>query len=309
MSYTSFKSESSASPPNLRSLSYAWPDTELVAGIINVTPDSFYDGGSFVHEPSATKHGLKLLDSGADLLDIGGCSTRPGARLVEEKIEIERILPVIRSILSLRPDALISIDTFRSGVALAALESGASIINDVSGLKFDPGLVEVLKDYQPGYILTHAFGNPDQMGKRSTQKNILEMLDLFFAERLNFLVNKGLAEQKIALDPGIGLGKTAEDDLKILRNIRHFNKFGRPIMIGISNKSFLGTLFGLSQEGKEKATLLVSALLSAAFSERTGANPELKNFAPESVSGIRLVHRVHDVAGAKMSLLLTKALL
>jgi len=249
------------------------PAPFFVVGILNVTPDSFYDGGSSAGTAEAVARGLDLLDQGADILDIGGESTRPFSDPVSDDEELERVLPVLRGILAARPEAVLSVDTTKASVARACLEAGASIVNDVSALA-DPGLLDVVAGHLPGYVLMHSLGVPKSMQVDPKYDNVVDDVRAFFGTMLERLVRAGVPESRIVLDPGIGFGKTLEHNLEILRNIRRFFEFGRPVYMGLSNKSLWKGLLG--RDGRER-----NAATQAATVALFGM-------------GVR-IHRVHEV--------------
>lgn len=250
------------------------PAPFFVVGIVNCTPDSFYDGGVASCFSLAVSRALALLDQGADILDLGGESTRPFAPSVNEKEELERVLPVVQEIIRLRPETIISIDTTKAKVAKSCLEAGARIINDVSALKADPALLDVLIKYQPGYVLMHRQGDPKTMQLAPHYEDVIEEIHHFFADHLQFLQHKGLDKAKVVLDPGIGFGKLLEHNLEILRHVDFFFDLGCPLYLGLSNKSLWRDFLG--REGRERnaATLAATALLYQ--------------------KGVR-IHRVHEV--------------
>ena len=250
------------------------PAPFFVVGILNVTPDSFYDGGRTAEVDAAVARGLELLDQGADILDIGGESTRPFSEPVPEDIELQRVLPVVREILRARPDAILSVDTTKAGVARACLEAGALIVNDVSALEADPGLLEVVSGYCPGYVLMHSLGRPQVMQIEPRYDNVVDEIMRFFAAKLELLVRSGVPESHIVLDPGIGFGKTVEHNLEILKNICKVFEFGRPVYMALSNKSVWKGLLGREGRDRNAATLAATVWLY----ER----------------GVR-IHRVHEV--------------
>ena len=257
-----------------------------VWGIVNVTPDSFSDGGRFMQLSSALERARQLLADGADVLDVGGASSRPGAVFPSEQEELERVRPVLKSLASGRDGAgrsagrFISIDTWRAGVARAALEAGADIVNDISACAWDQGLIDVVAQYSPGYVLTHCPARPDEMVPQACD-DIWQELLRFFENRLAYLVRNGVPEENILLDPGIGFGKTAEQNWQILRGIGRLRTFGRPVLAGISRKRFLGAVTGVAPGDRDSVTAACSALLW----ER----------------GVRH-HRVHDAARAAEAL-------
>ncbi len=250
------------------------PAPFFVVGILNVTPDSFYDGGLATKVDAAVVKGLDLLDQGADILDIGGESTRPFAEPVPADLELERVLPVVRGILRVRPQAVLSVDTTKASVARACLKAGAVIVNDVSAMSVDPELSDVLREFQPGYVLMHSAGNPRTMQVEPRYEDVLNELRHFFATKLESLLRAGVSESSIVLDPGIGFGKSLRHNLEILQNIDILFEFGRPVYMGLSNKSLWKGLLG--REGRERnaPTLAASIVLYG--------------------KGVR-IHRVHEV--------------
>lgn len=215
----------------------------LIVGIVNVTPDSFSDGGAFTDPETASSQGLKLLSEGADLLDIGGESTRPGATPVDAMEERRRILPVIKALRS-KTEAPLSIDTSKASVAEAALRAGATIINDVTALRGDPAMGSVVAAHRAGLILMHMQGNPATMQEHPSYPNddVLTAVSKFLSERRAAALGFGVDAASIILDPGIGFGKTAAHNLALLRGIPSLTTLGSPLMIGHSRKAFLGTI-------------------------------------------------------------------
>ncbi|MCL1915402.1 MAG: dihydropteroate synthase [Desulfovibrionaceae bacterium] len=259
----------------------------LVMGIINLTPDSFSDGGLYLDPPKALERAGQLLNEGAGILDLGGESTRPGADFTGEKTEQKRLLPVLHALVPLQDKTILSIDTWRSSTARLAMEKGARVINDISGGLFDPDMPELLAQFRPGYILGHAPAPPKTMRKTPRYADVVEDILDFFQRRLTALTKAGLPEERIVLDPGLGFGKTLEHNLDILRRIERFQEFGLPLCVGASRKSFLGELLGLEQgPARDQATQTLVALLNA--------------------RGVR-VHRVHEARGAALALKLQQA--
>lgn len=237
------------------------PAPFFVAGILNVTPDSFYDGGLAADVDAAVTRGIDLLDQGADILDIGGESTRPFSRPVPADVELGRVLPVVRGILAARPEAVLSVDTTKACVARACLEAGALIVNDVSALEADPDLLGVVAEFSPGYVLMHSLGRPQTMQIEPRYDNVVDEIRRFFAARLELLVRSGVPESRIVLDPGIGFGKTVEHNLEILKNICKLFEFGRPVYMALSNKSLWKGLLGRDGRERNAATLAATVLL------------------------------------------------
>lgn len=265
------------------------PAPFLIAGIVNVTPDSFYDGGRHCTPSKAVNHGMELVRQGAAILDIGGESTRPYAERVDVELELERVIPVIQELAGrempgpeetlVRP--AISVDTYKARVAAQALDAGAAIINDVSAFRFDPELLDVVGQYKPGYVLMHSLGRPEEMQDAPHYENVVDALLAFFEERLILLDKAGLPRQNVVLDPGIGFGKLLEHNLALLKDVGRFMEFGLPIYMGLSNKSLWQELLGLEPDQRGGATQVATALLAA--------------------KGV-FVHRVHDVAATRQSL-------
>jgi dihydropteroate synthase len=260
------------------------PAPFLLVGIVNVTPESFFDGGRYLDPGKAVAHATELAAQGAHVLDIGGESTRPYSEPVEAREEIERILPVIDAMAG--KGVPLSVDTTKSEVARAALDAGAAIVNDVSACRFDPALADLLADRRPGYVLMHSQGRPREMQVAPKYRDVVEEILSFFEERMAVLTRAGLPEEHIVLDPGIGFGKLLEHNVAILKGIGRFLCLGRPVYIGLSNKSFLQHLLGLGPAQRGEATMVATAIAA-----REGAR----------------VHRVHDVARAGQALALIQA--
>jgi dihydropteroate synthase len=224
-----------------RAFRYVFPRTPLVMGIVNVTPDSFSDGGQFFDASKAVKHALELVDSGADFLDIGGESTRPGAVPVGEQQEMDRILPVIIE-LSRLVNVPISCDTVKPRVARAALEAGASIINDVAGDREDDEMWKTVSRFDAGYVLMHNRGTPETMQSEAKYENVCAEVATFLESQMAAVVKAGLPMENILLDVGIGFAKHSGHNLSLLRDIRSFTRLQRPLLLGVSRKSFIGKL-------------------------------------------------------------------
>jgi len=218
-------------------------DKPMLMGILNVTPDSFSDGGKYSEQDSAVHHALQLIEQGSDIIDVGGESSRPGSAPVDVLTEIARVIPVIKAI-SKKCDTLISIDTQKSEVARAALVAGASIINDVSGGLNDPDMFPLLAESGAGYIMMHMQGIPKTMQNAPQYDNVLNDILNFFKTRLEIARSHFVIESQIVLDPGIGFGKLLDDNLHILANISTLHDLGLPLLLGASRKSFIGMLDG-----------------------------------------------------------------
>ncbi|MFV0348712.1 MAG: dihydropteroate synthase [Halodesulfovibrio sp.] len=267
------------------------PAPFLVFGIVNVTPDSFHDGGQYMQLEQALAHGRAQAEAGAHVLDIGGESSRPFAAPVPLEEELARVVPVVEGLGNLQcangmPWAL-SVDTYKAGTAAAVLEAGAEIINDISAFAFDPALLDVVAQYKPGYILMHSLGRPTEMQKAPEYENVVEEILDFFEKKLKELTTAGVPENRIMLDPGVGFGKTLEHNLAILRGMDRFASLGLPLMAGISNKSMFGMLCNAPAGQRQNATQAATAILAA--------------------RGV-FAHRVHDVAMTVQTLQVAQAL-
>jgi len=232
-------------------------------GIVNVTPDSFSDGGEFLDPTRAIEQCLRLVDDGADLLDVGGESTRPGAIPVGEEEEIRRVVPVIAEV-ARRVSVPISIDTTKAAVARRALDAGAAIVNDISGLRFDPRMPEVCARARAGIVCMHMQGTPQTMQINPRYTDVVREVADYLAQRLAALAECGIARERVVIDPGIGFGKTPDHNLTILKNIARFRALGRPVLIGHSRKRFLAKILGRALDETSAATLGVSAAAALA---------------------------------------------
>ncbi len=231
----------------------------LVMGVLNVTPDSFSDGGRFYDPVKAIQHGLKLAKDGADIIDVGGESTRPGSEPISAQEEIKRVIPVIEALAS-EIQVPISIDTYKSEVAARALKAGATILNDISALRFDPQMVKLVAEQNVPVILMHMLGTPKDMQLDPRYEDVVgEILD-FLNQRIQWAMSHGVAAEQIIVDPGIGFGKTLEHNLTILKNLSKFGSLGRPILIGTSRKSFIGKILGADVDQREDGTAATVAL-------------------------------------------------
>ncbi len=229
-----------------------------VMGILNVTEDSFSDGGRYISPDKAVSHAIEMIDAGACIIDVGGESTRPGAEEISADKEIERIIPVINNVLKERPGTIISADTTKSKVAAEALSAGAKIINDISGFNFDPEIVQVVKKYKAGYVLMHMKGKPADMQKNPYYDNVVKEIYDFLFEKSRLLLNVGI--KKIFIDPGIGFGKKVQDNFELLKRIEDFKCLGFPILIGVSRKSFIGKSLDLEIGNRDMPTAILEAV-------------------------------------------------
>ncbi len=269
------------------------PSRFTLWGVVNVTPDSFFDGGRHNRPEDALAHAEHLAESGARVLDLGGASSRPGAEDVPAEEESARVMPLLRALIRLRaesalPEAsLFSVDTWRASVAVDALEAGADIINDISACLWEPQLLEVVSTFRPGYVLMHCLPGttPGTMQKDPCYGDVVDDVLHFFEERMNALVKAGLPEEHIILDPGIGFGKTAEHNCALLAGMERLEALNRPVLLGVSNKSLFGALLGLAVTDRTESTNVCTALLAA--------------------RGV-FHHRVHDVTSARRALTLAE---
>lgn len=253
-------------------------DHTLIMGILNVTPDSFSDGGQFFDLAQAVIRGLKMANEGADILDVGGESTRPGATPVSEAEEVRRVIPVVRT-LAERTRCLISVDTTKASIARAALLAGAHIINDVSAAMGDAAMPAVAAEFKAGLVLMHCQGTPQTMQREPHYADVVAEVRSFLAARLEAMIAAGLSRTNLVVDPGIGFGKTLEHNLALLRQLDQFNTLERPILVGVSRKSMLGRLTGREKPEDRLAGGL--AALTAAI-----------------LRGARII-RTHDVTAAR----------
>ena len=273
-------------------------------GVVNVTPDSFSDGGLFFEPGTAVAHGLELVAEGADILDIGGESTRPGAQPVAEAQELRRVLPVVEGLAAelASREATLSIDTSKAAVARAALQAGAGLVNDVTALRGDPEMVEVVAASQTQCCLMHMLGEPRTMQREPRYADVVDEVKAFLSERLAFAVAAGVAEERVLLDPGIGFGKTLAHNLELLRRLDELVALGRPLLVGTSRKSFLGRIIANTAAGTAES---VGAAASAGAPEPLAAAERLPGTLATCVlayeRGAR-VFRVHDVAPARAAL-------
>jgi dihydropteroate synthase len=230
--------------------------------IVNITPDSFSDGGRFYATEAAVEHGLQLVADGADLLDIGGESTRPGALPVDADEELRRVLPVVQQ-LARHANVPISIDTSKARVARAAIDAGAEIINDVTALLGDPAMIDVAVESGAAVVAMHMRGTPQTMQDRPAYNDVVDDVREYLRSRRDALVPAGVPMERICLDPGIGFGKTLEHNLELINNCYQLHELGCPILVGHSRKSFLGRILGDEQADRTGATLAASLALAA----------------------------------------------
>ena len=232
------------------------PDPVLM-GVLNVTPDSFSDGGEFFGAKPAVAHAEKMFDEGAQVIDVGGESTRPGSDPVNPEEELSRVLPVIRGILSVRPAAIVSIDTYRSSTAEAALDTGARVVNDVTALG-DPKMVGLVAERGCPIVLMHMLGEPKSMQQDPRYEDVVREVRDFLAKKAERAIRAGVEPENVILDPGIGFGKTLEHNLKLLNRLDSLVELGFPVLVGVSRKSFLGKITG-SDDTKDRLFGTVAA--------------------------------------------------
>src|SRR4051794_24388979 len=254
-------------------------------GIVNVTPDSFSDGGQFLDPPRAIEHGRELMSEGADLLDIGGESTRPGAEAVSAGDELLRVQPVIEALAA--DGSTVSIDTSKAVVAEAALDAGATMVNDVTALRADPHLADVCAEAGCDLVLMHMLGDPRTMQENPTYDDVVDDIKAFLAERIEFAISHGVDEGRIWIDPGIGFGKTVEHNLELHRRLGELSELGRPIAFGSSRKTFIGKLTGADVDQRTGGTIASNVIASA--------------------NGARML-RVHDVKPMRDALTVANAI-
>jgi dihydropteroate synthase len=255
-------------------------------GVVNVTPDSFSDGGLYLDAEAAIAHGRELREQGAAILDVGGESTRPGAEQVPEDEELRRVVPVIEGLADAGVE--LSVDTSKAAVAAAALDAGAAIVNDVTALRGDEAMAALCAERGATVVLMHMLGNPRTMQANPVYEDVVEDVKAFLAERVEAAVAAGVAEERIWLDPGIGFGKTAAHNLELLRRLGELCEMGRPLVIGTSRKSFIGRL-----DGSAASERLGGTIASSVWAAAEGAD----------------VLRVHDVAEVGQAMAVANAVL
>lgn len=257
-------------------------------GILNATPDSFYEGSRFMELERALNRAEDMIKNGVDIIDIGGESTRPGSEPVGVEEEIKRVVPVIEAIREKNKNILISVDTYRAETARRAIEAGADIINDISGMTFDKDMVNVVKEYNVPIIIMHIKGTPKDMQKNPQYDNVLKEVKDYFIERIEYALKNGISKDKIILDPGIGFGKAYEHNIELIKNIDYFSDLNVPILLAVSRKSSIGIALGnVPPEDRLEGTIAVTCYAS------------MKNVD---------IIRVHDVLENKRALMMMEAL-
>ncbi len=275
-----------------RQFEFVFPRPAMVMGIVNVTPDSFSDGGRYLDAKTAVEHAIRLVEEGAEIIDVGGESTRPRATPVDEAEELRRVIPVIEELAG-KIKVPISIDTMKPGVARAALDAGASLVNDVAANREDEAMWRVVARAGAGYVCMHMQGVPQTMQANPEYADVVEEVQKFLRERIIRLNDCGVASEQIILDPGIGFGKTAEHNLQLLGALRKFTKLERPLLLGVSRKSFIGKLFGT-----ELAARLPAALACAGLAVEAGVQIIRAHEVAETVQALRMTEAI--LANRKM---------
>ncbi|MBI4650869.1 dihydropteroate synthase [Candidatus Desantisbacteria bacterium] len=257
-----------------------------IMGILNITPDSFSDGGDFFSIDSAVKQAVSLQEEGADILDIGGESSRPGSKQISVEEELSRIVPILKELISIIKIP-ISVDTYKSRVAERAIELGAGLINDISAMRMDPDMPKIAAETNVPIILMHMLGKPQTMQNNPHYNSLIDEIKLFFKERIDCAKSAGIKPENIIIDPGIGFGKTLEHNLKIIKYLDSFHSLGFPVLIGTSRKSMIGNILNLPPKERLEGT---SATVTASI--LNGAN----------------IIRVHDVKEMKLVALMADAI-
>ncbi len=270
-----------------RQFTFQFPRPALVVGIVNVTPDSFSDGGCFLEAKPAIEHGLRLMAEGAEVIDVGGESTRPNATPVAEDEELRRVLPVIRE-LARSNTVPISVDTMKPAVARAAVEAGASIINDVAANRADLEMWRIAAETGAAYVVMHMLGTPQTMQRNPRYTNVVSEVGGFFEERLSRLARCGVNPEQVILDPGLGFGKTLEHNLELLAGLGQFRTYERPLLVGASRKAFVGQVTGVKETGDRFPGSLACACAAVAV-------------------GTQMI-RTHDVATTRQALQMMEAI-
>jgi len=256
-------------------------------GILNITPDSFFDGGTHFLENDAVKHGLKMAAEGADIIDVGGESTRPFSNPLPLDEELRRVIPVIKTLVQ-EIDIPICIDTYKSEVASQAIEAGARMVNDISALRFDPAMGQLVADAGIPIVLMHMKGTPKNMQVNPAYEDLFGEIIDFLGNAIEQAISSGIKRDFIIIDPGIGFGKSFDDNLKIINNLHKFSSLGQPLLVGTSNKAFIGHVLDLSVKSRETGTMA-----TVAASVLNGAN----------------IVRVHNVKAAKETVTMIDAIM
>ncbi|TET29030.1 dihydropteroate synthase [Candidatus Aerophobetes bacterium] len=259
----------------------------VVMGVLNLTPDSFYDGGRYTREAQALRRVEEMIGEGADIIDVGGESVRPGAEPISLDEELSRVIPVIEKVRRLFP-ITISIDTYKAEVARQAIEKGAEMVNDISGLRFDPDLRKIVAGYGVPLILMHIKGTPKNMQDNPRYHSLMEEIISYLRKSIKLAEESGVDPARIIVDPGIGFGKTTAHNLEILRRLEELKSLGKPILVGLSRKSFIGNVLGLPQEERLEGGLAATSM---------------------AVSGGARIVRTHDVKPTRRAVDMVQAIL
>ena len=278
---------SSANVWRFRGRNFDLSATPLVMGVLNLTPDSFSDGSSYNSIQEAVAAAERMVSEGADIIDVGGESTRPGVELVSPEEELARVIPVIEKLAG-RLTVPISIDTWKSGVAGAALKAGAEIVNDISAMTFDPGMAETVAGSDAAVVLMHNRGKPAEMQKNTDYSDLVSEVRAFLDARIEAALSAGIDAERIVIDPGIGFGKSVSGNMEIIRALRSFESLNRPVLIGTSRKSFIGAVLGREVSGRVFGTAA-----SVAVSMMNGAS----------------IFRVHDVMAIRDTVDMVRAIM
>ena len=264
----------------IRDQTFDLTDQHWLMGILNVTPDSFSDGGQFINTEIAIEYARQMVADGARIIDIGGESTRPGSMRIDQNTELDRVIPVIE-VVSKWEDVLVSVDTYKSQVAAAAIEAGAHIVNDISGGRLDPNMLSLIAGSGSGFVMMHMQGLPETMQQNPVYDDVINAIYVYFQEGIKNAVSAGVKIDQIILDPGIGFGKTLEHNLTIIKRLNEFESLGRPLLMGVSRKSFIDKISPAPAQQR-----LPGSLVAGMKSIDTGAR----------------ILRVHDVAETMQAL-------
>ena len=271
-----------------RQFEFVFPRPTMLMGVVNVTPDSFSDGGQFLDTEKAVEHALQLIAEGADIIDIGGESTRPNATPVTEDEELRRVLPVLRALAARKISVPISIDTMKPAVAEAALKVGASMINDIAANRLDPRMWGLARETGAGYVLMHMQGTPQTMQRDPQYDDVVRDVAKFFERGLARLHESGVSGEQIILDPGIGFGKTVEHNLELLAGLGQFRTYQRPLLVGASRKAFIGKITGAERMEERLPGSLACAIAAAQ-------------------AGVQII-RTHEVGATRQALRMMEAI-
>ncbi len=267
------------------SKTFVYNHRPYIMGVLNVTPDSFSDGGLFTSPETAVEHALSMIEEGADVIDIGGESTRPGSSRVPAETELNRVIPVIENILRHKPDTIISIDTYKSQVADEALQRGAHIVNDISALRYDENMPAVIRSNNASVVLMHMQGDPQTMQDAPYYAEVVAEVLSFLTNRVAYAKENGIGQ--IIIDPGIGFGKRLEDNLELLRSLKKFTELRHPVLIGVSRKSFIGKILNVETDQR-----LEGSIAAAVIGVLNGAS----------------IVRTHDVQATKRAVMIAEAI-